>query len=152
MMKKIMITGWIFGLSLVAGVYLLPATAQAVLAPGCTSPILGLPSWYEYLDVGPKNGDDCAIIGPTVPADPTSIDWERAVPRVVMAVIQIMLRLAGLVAIGFTIYGGFRYILSQGEPEATKNAKGTIVGASIGLVIALFAATVVGFVGNILWK
>lgn len=124
--------------------------AHAAVDPGCKSSLLGLPQWFEYLDVGPKGGDDCAIKGPSTASG--ELDWEKAAPRVVLAIIQILLRVAGIVALVFTIYGGFRYILSQGEPEATKKAKGTIVGAAVGLVIAMFAATLVGFVGNILWK
>lgn len=149
---------------------LLPASASAAAPDYCKGSLLGLPTWYEYLDIGPrKNKDDqvlvkddtkssddpenqvepCAVVGPAT-AD-KSLDWQKAVPRVIAAIIQILLRLAGLVAVGFTIYGGFSYILSQGEPDATKKAKGTIIGASIGLIITLFAATIVGFVGSILW-
>lgn len=115
----------------------------------CKSSLLGLPRWYEYLEIGDKNGDPCAIVGPTVDGE---LDWGRAVPRVLVAVIEILLRVSAILAVGFTIYGGFRYILSQGEPEATKKAKGTIVGASIGLVITIFAAAIVGFVARTLWQ
>lgn len=151
-MKQIIVAGWILILSLGASVYILPSTVHAAVPANCQSSLLGLPAWYKYLDVGPKGSDDCAITGPTVSGDSTKIDWEKAVPRVLMALVEVLLRIAGLVAVAFTIYGGFRYILSQGEPEATKNAKGTIIGASIGLVIAMFAATLVGFIGSILWK
>lgn len=141
-----------FFLVFVVSFAVLPApAAHAAVDPNCkSSSLLGLPQWFEYLDVGPKNGDPCAIYGPAN-AD-QSFDWERAVPRVIVAVIEIMLRLAGIVAVVFTIFGGFRYILSQGEPEATKKAKGTIIGASVGLVITMFAAVIVGFVGRILWQ
>lgn len=131
-------------------VIVLPSAANAAVDPNCKSSLLGLPQWFEYLDVGPKNGDDCAITGPSNSSG--ELDWQKATPRVILAIIQILLRVAGIVALIFTIYGGFRYILSQGEPDATKKAKGTIVGAAVGLVIAMFAATIVGFVGNILWK
>ncbi|MCA9331168.1 hypothetical protein KC957_03890, partial [Candidatus Saccharibacteria bacterium] len=139
----------------VSALYIAPV-AHAAVDPACKSALLGLPQWFEYLDVGQKIGsdgtvvDDCAVIGP--PTADGSLDWEKAAPRVALAIIQILLRIAGIVALVFTIYGGFRYILSQGEPDATKKAKGTIVGAAVGLVIAMFAATIVGFVGNILWK
>jgi hypothetical protein len=113
--------------------------------------VLGLGHWYKYLEVGPDRGDDCAIKGPTAAGDSEALDWAKIVPRVSLAVVEAMLRVAGMVAVVFTIYGGFMYILSQGEPDATKKAKGTIVGASIGVVIAIFATFIAGFVGGVLW-
>lgn len=121
----------------------------------CKHSLLGIPRWYEYLEIGQKGdvGDPCAIIGPTVDDEPNSeFDWGRAVPRVLVAVIEILLRVAAILAVAYTIYGGFRYILSQGEPEATKKAKGTIIGASVGLVITIFAAAIVGLIGSTLWQ
>ena len=117
----------------------------------CKNSLLGIPRWYEYLEIGnkPNTNDPCAIIGPTVDGE---FDWGRAVPRVLVAVTEILLRVAAILAVGYTIYGGFRYILSQGEPEATKKAKGTIIGASVGLVITIFAAAIVGLIGSTLWQ
>lgn len=125
-----------------------PTPTQAV-NDSCHSSFLGLPHWYEYLEVGPKGSDPCAITGPM---NGDEFDWKAAIPRVAAAVIAILLRVAALLAVGFTIYGGFRYIISQGEPDATKKAKGTIVAASVGLVIAMFASVVVGFLGGVLWQ
>lgn len=150
-----MFAGTVLLLAVAAG-SVVPSQAEAKVAAGCKNSVLGLPSWYEYLEVGPqtittKTGqitDDCALL--PIPPD-KNFDWGRALPRIGLAVIDIMLRLGALIAVGFTIYGGFRYMLSQGEPEATKKAKGTIVGASVGVVITLFAATIVSFIGSILW-
>jgi TRAP-type C4-dicarboxylate transport system permease small subunit len=63
-------------------------------------------------------------------------------------VIDILLRLVGLVAFGYVIYGGFLYLTSQGEPDRTKAALGTLLNAVIGIVIAMFAAAIVSFIGN----
>lgn len=129
------------------------ATAISALDPKCDPGVfsLGIPPWYKYLNVGLDSGtgDECAIL-PFI--GDTSFDWGKALPRIGLAVTEILLRVGGLVAVAFTIYGGIRYILSQGEPDATKKAKGTIVGASIGLVIAMFASVIVGFIGAVLWK
>jgi hypothetical protein len=108
---------------------------------------LGFPTWYKYLDIGPENGDPCAIIGPTKDGE-TGLDWEMASGRVALAVIEIMLRIATLVAIAFVIIGGIRYITSQGEPDNAKSARQTITNALIGLVISLLAAAIVAFVAN----
>lgn len=149
-MKKLIILASLVACLIIG--YAPPARAAVtpVLDDSCHHSILFIPTWYEYLTLGDKGGETCAIIGPVDSSG--EFDWGRALPRVALAVVNIMLRLSGLVAVGFTIYGGFRYILSQGEPEATKKAKGTIISASIGLIIASFAALIVGFIGNILWK
>jgi TRAP-type C4-dicarboxylate transport system permease small subunit len=69
---------------------------------------------------------------------------------VVAAIIEILLRVAAIAAVIFIIYGGFSYTASQGDPEATSRAKGTLVNALIGLAIAVSAAAIVSFIaGNV---
>ena len=67
---------------------------------------------------------------------------------IVMAVLDMALRLAGLVAVGFVIYGAIQYVTSRGEPDGVKNAQNTVINALVGLTIAILAAGVVRFVGN----
>jgi hypothetical protein len=57
-----------------------------------------------------------------------------------------MLFVAGIVASIFIVYGGFRYVLSQGNPDQTKVAKDAVLNAVIGLVITILAAVIVRFV------
>jgi uncharacterized membrane protein YphA (DoxX/SURF4 family) len=66
----------------------------------------------------------------------------------VAAVIEILLRLAAIVAVGYTLYGGFLYMTSQGESGKTAQAKDTIIDALAGLVIAVMAAVVIGFIAG----
>ena len=54
-------------------------------------------------------------------------------------VIQVLVTLAGLVSVGFFVWGGFGYITSSGNPEALERSKKTIVFSAIGLVIVLAA-------------
>ncbi|MBU0647554.1 pilin [Patescibacteria group bacterium] len=61
-------------------------------------------------------------------------------------VIQTALILSGLIAIAFTVIGGYQYITSGGNPEKTKKATSTITMSIIGLVLILAAALVVNFV------
>lgn len=53
-----------------------------------------------------------------------------------------------MVAVGFIIFGGFQYMLSQGEPERTKGARSTILNALIGLAISLSAVAIVNLIGR----
>lgn len=63
-------------------------------------------------------------------------------------ILDIVIRIAGLVAVGFVVYGGVLYVLSRGEPDKAKKALGTIINALIGLVIAVVAAAIVAFLGD----
>ncbi|MBC7546216.1 TrbC/VirB2 family protein [Candidatus Saccharibacteria bacterium] len=57
------------------------------------------------------------------------------------SLIQIIAGLAGLVATGFFVIGGFSYITSAGNPERMSGAKRTITFSALGLII-VFAAFV----------
>jgi hypothetical protein len=57
----------------------------------------------------------------------------------------VLMTLAGI-AVLFVILGGVRYILSQGDPQATSKAKNTVLTAIIGLVIVIVAQAVVSLV------
>jgi len=104
----------------------------------------GIPTWYKYLE------------GENDPADPSvcrlALEFDAdKIPQLAsigLAVVEIMLVIAGMVSIGYIVYGGFRYLLSQGEPENTRIAKDAILNAVIGLVIAVMASIIVRFVGQ----
>jgi hypothetical protein len=52
---------------------------------------------------------------------------------------------AGLIAVAYLIIGGYQYITSQGNPDATATAKGTIVNSIIGLIIILTSYLIIRF-------
>ena len=54
-------------------------------------------------------------------------------------IIQVVAGLAGLVAAGFFVVGGFGYITSSGNPEHLDRSKRTIIYSGIGLAIVLGA-------------
>jgi predicted small integral membrane protein len=57
----------------------------------------------------------------------------------IQSIIQVMITLAGLVAVGFFVWGGFGYITSSGNPENLDRSKKTILYSAIGLAIVLGA-------------
>lgn len=63
-------------------------------------------------------------------------------------VINIISVFAGAIAVLMIIIGGFRYVTSAGNAEATKSARSTIVYAVVGLVIIALAQIIVHFVLN----
>lgn len=160
-MKRTLVT-LVMTVSLLGGLQtVLPRTVHAAVADGCAKNFLGLPVWYKYMDVGPAtdkqgavfvdaNGnptDPCAIIGPKKPSG-DGIDWQAASGRIALAIVEILLRIGTLVSVGFVVYGGFRYITSQGEPDSTKSARQTIINSLIGLVITIIATGAVAFIAN----
>jgi hypothetical protein len=54
-------------------------------------------------------------------------------------VIKVIAGLAGLIATGFFVVGGFTYITSSGNPEQLDKAKRTLTWSAIGLAIVIAA-------------
>lgn len=54
-------------------------------------------------------------------------------------VIKVLAGLAGLVATGFFVVGGFTYITSSGNPEQLDKAKRTLTWSGVGLAIVIGA-------------
>ncbi|MBP6041663.1 hypothetical protein KA529_01445, partial [Candidatus Saccharibacteria bacterium] len=54
-------------------------------------------------------------------------------------VIQAVAGLAGLIATGFFVVGGFGYITSSGNPETLERSKRTLIFSGVGLAITIGA-------------
>lgn len=104
---------------------------------------LGLPTWYKYLDCDTSTLDGHTIYSPRL----TGLNdiW-----LVVLAVIEILLRVAMYVAIIFVVVGGFKFITSRGEanPDKVGAARKTVIDALIGLIIAVAATAVVSYIAG----
>jgi len=130
--------------SLLTTLVITPATVgvSAASSDNCVQKskgFLGFPTWYKYLKPHIESGE-CKL----------TFRFPRDTGKVLLAVVEILLRIAGLVAVGFVIYGGFRYMLSQGDPEQNAAARSTIINALIGVVITIIATVAVSFVAKTL--
>ncbi len=67
---------------------------------------------------------------------------------ILLAVIDDLLIIAGIVAVAFVVLGAFKYVASQGDPEKTASAQSTIMNSLIGTAIAITAAVFVNFLGQ----
>jgi hypothetical protein len=105
-----------------------------LFAAGCDKSFLAFPTWYKYLP-------GSATCEPRL----TQINdiW-----LILLAIIEILLRVAILAAITFVLIGGFKFITSRANPDKTTAAKNTTIDALIGLVIAIVATAVVSFVAG----
>ena len=64
----------------------------------------------------------------------------------IQTVLQTVFLVAGAIAVLIITIAGLFYVISLGNPQATKKAKDTILYALIGLGVSVFAYTIVRFV------
>lgn len=96
----------------------------------------GFPSWNQYLHTHADR--KCA----------PHLTGLNDIWLIGLAVIDILLRIAILAAIGFVLYAGIKYTASRGNPDKTESAKKTLEDALIGLVIAVVATAFVTFLAG----
>ena len=75
---------------------------------------------------------------------------ENTLGDVLFNVVNALLLFAGAVAVLFLIIGGFRYVVSTGNPDQVDGAKRTILYAVLGLIIIFIAFVLVGLVQSYL--
>ena len=61
-------------------------------------------------------------------------------------VLTVVFALAGAVAVAFIVYGGIKFIISQGEAGEIKKARDTILYAVIGLVVVVSSYFLISYV------
>lgn len=69
----------------------------------------------------------------------------KSIQDIINSVFDVAYGLAGVVAIIFLIIGGYHYITSSGNPDASEAAKGTIINSIIGLIIILTSYLIIRF-------
>lgn len=106
-----------------------------------SSSFFGLRTWWYYLPQGDFSSD-CKSI------DHFQLLKSSQIPLVGLAIVDDLLRIAGIVAVAFVIYGGIQYIASQGNPDNTSRAQSTILNALIGLAVAIVATAFVTYLGD----
>lgn len=74
---------------------------------------------------------------------PNPIGGNPDLGSVLASVVNALLIFAGAVAVLFLIIGGFRYVISTGNPEQVEGAKKTILYAILGLIIIFIAYVLV---------
>lgn len=135
------------------GLIMLGSTSMAVLETSYASAacpdgkILTLKPWYDGLVT-----DDCKLktIAPTSEKrdSGSQVTINTFVWRVILNVVEDLLQLAGFVAVGFVIYGGFAYLTSDGASDKMASALKTIINAAVGLVVAIAAIGLVNLVAS----
>lgn len=119
-------------------------TSQSVLATTCERSFLGMRPWHAGIN---KDPNTCAILNPQNDTEMNLMFWQIA-----LNVLADMMVVVGYLAIGFLIYGGFLYMMSNGDSARINKGKSTIVSAIIGVAIAILAQLIVNVISEILIK
>jgi hypothetical protein len=73
---------------------------------------------------------------------------ESTIGKIAGNIIDVLSLIVGMAAVVLIIYAGLKYVTSGGDPNGTGSAKGALVGAMTGLVVAALAQVLVHFVLN----
>ena len=112
---------------------------SSALAADCGGNILTLKPWYHGL---PMEGN-CNIQSPQSTTEMGSFIW-----KIALNIVEDLLQIAGYVAFGFVVYGGFLYMISSGQPDKATTARKTITNGLIGMVIAISAVLLVNVIAS----
>lgn len=113
--------------------------AQTCTLPGANdNPFFGLPHWWQYMQGVPDGAGNCV---------PQFKNLSDVFP-IGLAVIDILLHIAGFIAVIAVIVSGIGYMFAIGNPEKITSARKGIQNSLIGLAIALIAAQIVAFIGK----
>lgn len=117
-------------------------------AATCNKPtFLGvLKPWYEYLNLAPDAVGKCSVTNFNDSAH--VLGQHSPFLLIALAILDDLIRVAALVAVGYVIYGGIQYSTSQGSPDSTRKAQSTIINALIGVAVSVLAASIVAFIGK----
>ena len=99
-----------------------------------------IPAVYAQALQGTGIYENCSI------DDPKQKDLECIVNHT----IEMAAYIAGVILVVVIVVAGIMYITSMGNPERVGQAKKTLVGAIIGLIIVVLSATMVNIVINLI--
>ena len=104
---------------------------------------LGFRAWYDGLPC--EDGAIKAPKGDTSGASIAGFVW-----TIVANVLVDLFMVVGFLAVGFLMYGGYLYIMSNGDPGKVASGMKTIKAAIIGLIIAILANVIIRTILTIL--
>lgn len=129
-------------MTMVSGFILLTAFAAPAYAcelkAGSGAPSF-IPTWYEYLPGKASTTGACEV---------DTSGGGKTIVLILMGIFDIILFFAGLLAVIMVMYGGYKLVTSTGEPQKIAAGRTTIINSLVGLVIAIIASQIVGFIAG----
>lgn len=139
-MKKLVLH-WMAALvfvTTIGGAVAVMATPQTTFAAACNERLLTFPTWYN----GAVDGNCEVVIAKG------NDGVKKFVLTVGLNIVEMILQLVGYIAVGFIIYGGYKYIISAGSSDGMTKARKTITNAVVGLLISIFSVVIVNVIGG----
>lgn len=128
-------------IGLLPGLFFASAPQPVMAACSSGTDILSIPTWYKYLS------EDTELTAATGKCKPKIKRFSDGI-LILLAIVEIMIRIAIYIATIMFIYGAIKLVVSQGSPEGVKGGRNTILNAIIGLVIALVSVGLINLVGS----
>lgn len=67
---------------------------------------------------------------------------------IALVVVSTILKLTGYIAVGFIVWGGVKYLKSQGEPGEVSQARLIIYNALLGLIICILSVAIIQYIAG----
>lgn len=139
-----MIRKIVASLAIMAGLFGAPVAAHATspapltqFAATCQNSALGI--------VLLKSWDAC------LPHDSNGVPVIKSLASIWLILLPLLedaIKVAGYTAAGFVIWGGVKYIKSQGDPGQINESRQVIYNALFGLVLAMISVAIVNFIAG----
>ena len=99
----------------------------------------GFPHWWKYVTKGEYDG-----LGHCVP----KVNFPSGIWGIALAIVDMLLYVAGIVAIVSIIIAGISYVTAAGSADKITSARKRIINSIVGLVIVVIASAIVSFIGS----
>ena len=139
----------LFLTGILGGSFMAVVSPQSVYAGECADRLLTFPAWYRGVSETKGSGTNatCEIKSPSTLNTPGQEDGlTKFIWAIVLNGIEIAMQAVGYLAVGFIIYGGFKYITGAGDSGKIVTGRKLILNAVIGLVVSLLAVVIVNIV------
>lgn len=111
-----------------------PVTTMAACGSGGVAEFLGLKSWDSCLDHSASGAPEIKSLSQV---------W-----LIILPILEDAIKIAGYTAAGFVIWGGIKYLKSQGDPSEINQARQVIYNALLGLLLAMISVAIVNFIAG----
>lgn len=115
-----------------------PVAAADDTEKNCGAPVfLGFRPWYAGLCDGNERGKS-EIVQPKSEDETVVFIW-----TIILNVLYDMFLAIGYLALAMVVYGGFLYVMAQGDPSKAMKGQKTLTTAVIGTVVTMIATVLV---------
>ena len=91
-------------------------------------------------------GGDCPVTGPQT----FEGENENSIVNIMVSIARFLTYVGVGLSVLFMVWGGIRYITSNGNEETATKAKQILINATIGLVVSIVAFTIVNILASLL--